>query len=401
MPKRKPRGRHNLYLRGGTWWTRILDERESTGFPKSDLDNAKRVRDERLEAHRLRLAGIKREEPLPRLTLTALMDAYIAAESQPYDREKGGDQAGTKRTAHVDRFSRDRVLRHLDGKMLADDVTKEEIATLADKMAREKTSPSAQTRRKHLSFLRSVFSWAEQYPKVSGIRRSPFHELTKTQRKDFFPKSKTRAYVFSPEQLRGLYALAKWRLPLVRCAVHTAMRYAELTTLRWACVDLARRVLTVEARYAKNGTEREVGLGDVPFGILESLKPENVNLDGLVFTKPDGSRIDSLRTWWIAAVLKVWKPSKPSERRPRFHDLRKTCATRVESVSSHAVAKLLLGHADEDVTDSYIKPEIGDVIAALNRAARLIDGEQVGNVVQFSATSANGTTNGTISSEAV
>jgi hypothetical protein len=34
-------------------------------------------------------------------------------------------------------------------------------------------------------------------------------------------------------------------------------------------------------------------------------------------------------------------------------------------------------------------------------AARLIDGEQVVNVVQFSVTSTNVTTNGTVSSEAV
>jgi hypothetical protein len=52
-------------------------------------------------------------------------------------------------------------------------------------------------------------------------------------------------------------------------------------------------------------------------------------------------------------------------------------------VSSHAVAKMLLGHAATDVTDGYVQPEFEDVIAALNRAARLIDGEQVGNVVQF------------------
>ncbi len=61
----------------------------------------------------------------------------------------------------------------------------------------------------------------------------------------------------------------------------------------------------------------------------------------------------------------------------------------------------LLGHADEDVTDSYVRPELEDVIAALNRAARLIDGEQVDNVVQFGSSNSNGTTNGTVASEAV
>jgi len=174
------------------------------------------------------------------------------------------------------------------------------------------------------------------------------------------------------------------------------MRFAEITTLRRACVDLLHRVATVEARYAKNGREREVALGEVAFRIVEGLC-EGLAPDALLFTKPDGTRIDSIRTWWNAAVLKVWTASKPTEQRPRFHDLRKTCATRVESVSSHAVAKMLLGHADEDVTDSYVRPELEDVRAALDRAARLVDGEQVGNVVQF----ANVTTNVTVASEAV
>ena len=99
---------------------------------------------------------------MPRLTLAALTDIYLAAQSQPYDHEKGGEQAGTKRTAHVDRFSRDRVLKHLDGKMLAEDMTREEIVALAEAIEREPEAPSAQTRRKHLSFLRSVYSWAEE-----------------------------------------------------------------------------------------------------------------------------------------------------------------------------------------------------------------------------------------------
>jgi integrase len=87
-----------------------------------------------------------------------------------------------------------------------------------------------------------------------------------------------------------------------------------------------------------------------------------------------------LGTWWNAAVLEVWKPSRPSEKRPRFHDLRKTAGTRIEAVSSHAVAKRLLGHADEDVTDSYLMPTLEDVRAAVNRAATLIDGTNDGTM---------------------
>jgi hypothetical protein len=42
-----------------------------------------------------------------------------------------------------------------------------------------------------------------------------------------------------------------------------------------------------------------------------------------------------LRGGFEKAVLAVWKPSKPGEKKPRFHDLRKMCATRVEAVSSY------------------------------------------------------------------
>jgi hypothetical protein len=50
----------------------------------------------------------------------------------------------------------------------------------------------------------------------------------------------------------------------------------------------------------------------------------------------------------------------------------------------------LLGHADEDVTDSYLMPTIEDVRAAVNRAAALIDGV---------STSDHGTKDGTVTRE--
>jgi hypothetical protein len=89
---------------------------------------------------------------------------------------------------------------------------------------------------------------------------------------------------------------------------------------------------------------------------------------------PAAEPIRDVRGGFDAALLKVWKPSRPGEKKPRFHDLRKTGATRVESISSHAVAKAFLGHSDEDVTDSYIQPGLEAVRGAINRAARLIDG---------------------------
>ncbi len=99
-----------------------------------------------------------------------------------------------------------------------------------------------------------------------------------------------------------------------------------------------------------------------------------VPADPLVLSRLGEFLALDIRGSFDAAVLEVWKASRPGEKKPRFHDLRKTGATRVESVSSKAVAKAFLGHADEDVTDSYIAPGIEEVRDAVNRAARAIDG---------------------------
>ncbi len=44
---------------------------------------------------------------------------------------------------------------------------------------------------------------------------------------------------------------------------------------------------------------------------------------------------------------------------------------------------MVLGHSDGDVTDLYIKPSFDDALAALDRAALLIDGEAQENVSIF------------------
>lgn len=400
MPRLAKKGLHHLYLRGGVWWTKVCGVRETTGLPKYELPAAKLIRDQRVADAALRREGVIVEAALPPTTLAQLLAAFRAAECRPYDREKGGEQVGTKRTSEQYRQSMERVLRHLDGKMLARDVTPATIIRLAEGIAREAGAPKRVTRKKSLAFARRAFAWGCERPQESGVRFSPFAQLTRQQRRDLFPRSGKRVYIFSSEQVRQLYALAKWRRPLVRFAAHQANREAELFTLRWPCVNLEARVVTILAQYAKNGQERDVPLGDVGVAILTALKAEPHGEDGLVFTKPDGSPIKSVQTWWVAAMGKVWKASKPSEQRPRFHDLRKTCATRVESVSSHAVAKRLLGHADGDVTDSYLSPTDDDVRAAINRAARLIDGEQVGNVIPFAAEAGKGTPMGTPAVEA-
>ncbi len=69
-------------------------------------------------------------------------------------------------------------------------------------------------------------------------------------------------------------------------------------------------------------------------------------------------------------MMAVWKRTNDEEEKPRFHDLRKTGATRVEAVSSLSVARRFLGDADEDVTASYLLPSLDAVREAVKRRAR-------------------------------
>lgn len=324
------------------------------------------------------------------MTLGELLASYLEEECRVYDRAKGGEQPGTKRNAKGDRLAVERIIRHLSPNGSAAAIDTEALLGLAK--AREEEKAAAWTRRNDLAFLRRVFSWAKSRPRRTGITRSPFAHLEKSERKRLLPKGEKRGYCYSPEELRAMYdKLPAYNARFVRFAVHTGMRLREITTLTWGNVDLATGVAIVEGRYAKNKKEREVALGAVAVSILEPLRPANAKPEEHIFIGRRGKPIRSVATSFDAVVREVCSAAK---RKPRFHDLRKTGATRVEAVSSHAVAKAFLGHSDEDVTDSYLLASIDDVRAAVNRAARGIDGEKPAGVIEFPVS--NGTQAGTV-----
>jgi Integrase len=377
----------HLYLRNGVWWTRIdrggLSERSSTGCPKSEVVAARTIRNKRLAEVAERREGVER--PGRVLTLGELLAAYLADESGFYDREKGGEQPGTKRSAGSDRGVVKRIKSHLSPSLSSSVVNREILLDLARKIEREVPMPAPGTRRKSFAFVRRAFSWATEHPRRTGITVSPFASLTRADRAKLFPRPAKRGYLYSPDELQGIYENLPLHLrPFVRFAVYTGMRFSEITSLAWGAVNVERKALTVEARFAKNKREREVALGEVALRILADARPAvDPGPSDHVFLGRRGGPILDVRGGFNAAVLKVWKPSRPGEMRPRFHDLRKTGATRLEAVSSHAVAKAFLGHADGDVTDTYILPSLDAVRDAINRAARSIDGEIPAGVLAF------------------
>ncbi|MFY9552462.1 MAG: tyrosine-type recombinase/integrase [Thermoanaerobaculia bacterium] len=148
-------------------------------------------------------------------------------------------------------------------------------------------------------------------------------------------------------------------------------------------VDLDGKSFSVSADVAKNFKAREVPLSDLALELLARIRPAHPAPADPVFLGPEGERLRSISGSLSKAVKAVCPKPKAGERFPTFHSLRKTCATALEAVASKAVAGMVLGHSDADVTDLYIKPSFEDALAALNRAALLIDGEEQENVAIF------------------
>jgi len=396
----RPRGRpanHHLFLEGGAWifrWARDgRDVRRSTGCPKSEAARARTIRDKWIGEFSARRNGV---EEIPRaVTVRELVRLYLEAESRPYDRERGGVQPGAKRGADGDRGIERRLKKHLDFDLSADLIDKERLLDAAASMAKPFGDPprilAPFTIRNSFRFLRRVYGWARANKRKTGILLNPFDELEAVERRRLFPAGVAKkAPPFTREQMRALYDL----LPAhayrpVRFAAHTGMRWhSELMRMEWGRVDLEGRVYRVDPRWAKGGKEREVPLGDVALEIVQQIRPANPKPEDPVWLNSEGERLADLRDVFKRRVKKVCSEPGTGRRRPDLHSLRRTCATALDRVAPRSVLRAILGHGPREVTDLYVSVSLEDQLAALDRAALLIDGEPRENVVALAAAGA-------------
>jgi integrase len=394
---RRGKANHHLFLRGGVWWTRFERTdafghtravRTSTGCPKSEIARARTIRDERLGKSAVRREGIAvLPDPRP---IGELIRLYLEEQSQPYDRTRNGAlQPGTKKGAAGDRIIVERLRKAgLDFGLRADLLDTEAIfdlgVSLETMQKRGGGNLAGLTRRNTLRFLRCVYGWARRArnQRRTGVVSNPFDDLDKPDRARLFPKDVTaKAPPLAREQLRALYEkLPSHVYPPVRFAAHTGMRWhSEILRMMWGHVDFEQRVC-ITTPWAKRGKVRDVPLGDVALSILNSIRPENPGDDDPVWLNATGGPLRSVRRSYETAVQKVCPVPRPEWRYPDFHSLRRTCASALAQVAPTAVVGAILGHAKETVTDTYITVPVEAQIAALNGAAKLIDG---GNVVAF------------------
>lgn len=195
--------------------------------------------------------------------------------------------------------------------------------------------------------------------------------------------------VWTAEQAKAFLEATKddplypmWRLALV-----TGMRRGELLGLRWTDLDTSGTPpsVSIGRQYSrqgkagvsfgetKSGRGRRVDLDAATVAILREHrgKQEIVGIEGLVFSRADGTPMDpdSVTGWFQAAVRRTNLP------RIRLHDLRHTAITMMLRARVHPkVVAERVGHANVGITlDRYSHwvPALGE--DAADRLAALVD----------------------------
>lgn len=175
-----------------------------------------------------------------------------------------------------------------------------------------------------------------------------------------FRKPTPRKRWITPEEEAQLVTHAADHLvPLIRFAVDTGGRRAELLELDWRQVDLVHKRVTF--LNTKNGEDRTIRLCDRACAVLGGLGPKE---NGSVFTYK-GKAIKSVRTSFIAARRAAGLDDV------RFHDLRHTFASRLAQAGVPLYEiQLLMGHKSLEMVQRYahLAPDYQErAISVLNK----------------------------------
>ena len=195
----------------------------------------------------------------------------------------------------------------------------------------------------------------------SWILRNPFNQGDALINKA--DETKRERILTKEEEERLLAACTRRRehiRPIIICALDTGMRHGEILKLKWADVDFTGGRITIQAFNTKAMREREVGITDRLMRELQVLYEQSPKVDDLLVFGIE----DNVKKAFDAARRAAGLPDV------RFHDLRHTCATRLnaEGIPLPEIGRIL-GHTQANTTYRYVNANIETVrraVAALN-----------------------------------
>ncbi|MBS0158599.1 MAG: site-specific integrase [Nitrospira sp.] len=215
--------------------------------------------------------------------------------------------------------------------------------------------PADSTINRHFGFLSKCFNLAKKdglvdRNPVEGIRRFP--EVRKTR---FYSDAELMS-------LRNVLARRDWEM--VAFAVETGLRREEQFSLRWDCVDLENRVLTIPL--PKGGKTRHVALTDVA---LELLRANPSFLEG-PFVNPGKTPEKPLDA--RSFIKRHFEPAlrQCGIKGASWHTLRHTAASRRVMAGVDLVAvQQFLGHRDIQTTLRYSHLAPGHMRSVINKGS--------------------------------
>ena len=137
-------------------------------------------------------------------------------------------------------------------------------------------------------------------------------------------------------------------MPLIIVLMNTGCRPSEIMSLEWCNVDLHRKQITIEGKYAKSGRTRHIPLSNEAVETLEKWRKQN-ELETLVFPSP---RTGKVMGKLPRAITRLLKNAKIENFRP--YDLRHSYASKLamSGIDLNTIRELL-GHADINTTLIY------------------------------------------------
>lgn len=187
------------------------------------------------------------------------------------------------------------------------------------------------------------------------------------------------------EQRYLLQALPVHLSKMALFKVNTGTREQEVCQLRWdweiRVPELETSVFLVPASIVKNKEDRLIVLNRIARSVIEAQRgvhPHRVftyrgrPVEGMYNSGWKGARIKAAHAYAQACEEAVsW-----GFEHLRVHDLKHTFGRRLRAAGvSLETRKVLLGHRNGDITSHYSAPEIGELLAAVNRVCEVNPGK--------------------------
>ncbi len=299
-----------LYRRGSSkvWWVDLTDpagvrHRKSTKTENKQLAEAFEKRFER-ERYEVAMLGKKADR-----TLKEAVDKLL-------NERKGKDVAEEYEYQlrwWMDRLGEDRKLYLIDRQ------------TILDTIAIKEKEASPATCNRYLAALRACLRLAhKKYEWINSVPPFFMYEEPKGRTRWLRPDEVLRLLKALPEHLRG---------PAI-VALSTGLRRTVVTGLRWAQVDLVRKVITVEGKDMKNGDDLTIPMPEV---VIRVVQQQIGRHDERVFTYNGKPFTRCGQRTWADALERAGIDDF------RWHDMRHTWATMLTQQGVPDAVLMVLG----------------------------------------------------------